>query len=78
MDYYLRTGERALGWNHHAEQKQNRYRYLGREHGWLIRSSVIAEAMNVARFVDLKLNHTLICPLEEKNLPPRDKADYDP
>ena len=40
--------------------------------------SVIAEAMNVSRFVDLKLNHKLICPLEEQNLPPRGDAGYDP
>ena len=32
----------------------------------------------MSRFVNLKLNHKLICPLEEQNLPPRGEAGYDP
>ena len=39
---------------------------------------MIAEVMSVSRFVDLKLNHKLICLLKEKNLPPRGEAGYDP
>ena len=41
-------------------------------------NSVIEEAMNVPHFNGLKLNHKLICPLEERNLPTRGEAGYDP
>ena len=40
--------------------------------------SVIAEAISVSRFVDLNLNHNLICLLEEQKLPPCGEAGYDP
>ena len=40
--------------------------------------SVIAESINVSRFVDLKLNHKLVCPIKELRLPCCGEADYDP
>ena len=40
--------------------------------------SVIAESMNASRFVDLKLNRKLVCPIKELRLPLCGEADYDP
>ena len=39
---------------------------------------VIADSMNVSRFLDLKLNQKLICPVQEKELPDRGDPGYDP
>ena len=78
MDYHLRAQEN-IRWDDIIMQNKNKAttdNWDENKDG--LYNSVIAEAMRVSRFVDSKLKHKFICPLEEQKLPPRGEAGYDP